>query len=188
MTKQVKILFVLGIFLIIAGLITNFTMSFSADKEEVSKRMKEVNETYKVFKREASNFSNTRDNLYDNVFAELYFETLNLSINNCLIELEKYEQKLDEMEEIAEKLKASCGDIYFPETDINTKCKTYALSYEEMVNYFMNDIVQVNQNIEEYNKYNVENNTGVPPIQKYNTTKNYIDFNKDKKYAGKEDF
>ena len=40
-------------------------------------------------------------------------------------------------------------------------------SNEEMVNYFMNDIVQVNQNIEEYNKYNEENGTGIPPIQKY---------------------
>ena len=69
MTKQVKILFSLGIFLIIAGLITNFTMSFSADKEEVSKRMKKVDKTYEIFKREASNFSATRDNLYDNAFA-----------------------------------------------------------------------------------------------------------------------
>lgn len=188
MTKQVKILFSLGVFLIAIGLITNFTMSFSADKEEVAKRMEKVDKNYKIFKREATNFSNTRDSLYDNVFAELYFETLNLTINNCLIELEKYEQKLDEMGKIAEKLKANCGDIYFPEADVNNKCQTYALSYEEMVNYFMNDIVQVNQNIEEYNKYNEENGTGIPPIQKYNTTKKYIDFNNDKEYAGKEDF
>lgn len=188
MTKQVKILFSLGVFFIIVGLITNFTISFNADKEEVSIRMKQVNQTYQVFKREANVFSNTRDNLYDNVFSELYFENLNLSINNCLIELEKYEQKLDEMGKIAEELKNSCGNIYFPESDINSKCQTYALSYEEMVNYFMNDIVQVNQNIEQYNKYNEENKTGIAPIQKYNTTKKYIDFNNDKEYAGKEDF
>lgn len=188
MTKSVKILFSLGVFLITLGLITNFTMNFNADKEEVSKRMQTVDKTYEVFKREASDFSNTRDNLYDNTFTELYFETLNLSINNCLIELEKYEKKLDEMGQIAEKLKKNCQDIYFPEADTNNKCQTYALSYEEMVNYFMNDIIQVNQNIEEYNKYNVENATGIAPIQKYNTTKNYIDFNNDKKYAGKEDF
>ena len=85
MTKQVKILFSLGVFLIAIGLITNFTMSFSADKEEVAKRMKKVDKNYEIFKREATNFSNTRDSLYDTVFAELYFETLNLTINNCLI-------------------------------------------------------------------------------------------------------
>ena len=96
--------------------------------------------------------------------------------------------RLDEMAKIAEELKESCGDIYFPEADTNNKCQTYALSYEEMVNYFMNDIVQVNQNIEEYNKYNEENQTGIAPLQKYNTTKKYIDFNNDKEYAGKEDF
>lgn len=188
MTKTVKILFALSFLLIISGIVANFTMSFSADKEEVSKRMKKVEKTYEVFKREASDFSTTRDNLYDNVFASLYFETLNTSINNCLIELEKYEQKLDEMEKVANELKETCGDLYFPESDTNTKCKNYATSYEEMVNYFMNDIVQVNQNIEEYNKYNEENQTGVAPIQKYSTTKKYIDFNNDNKYAGKEDF
>ncbi len=188
MIKQAKILSGLGILLIIIGLITNFTMSFKADKEEVSNRMEKVNENYEIFKREASNFNNTRDNLYNNSFAELYFETLNLSINNCLIELEKYEQKLDEMGKIAKELKDNCGDIYFPEADINNKCQNYATSYEEMVNYFMNDIIQVNKNIEEYNKYNTEHVTGIAPLQKYNTTKNYIDFNNDKKYAGKEDF
>lgn len=188
MTKQIKILCSLGVFLIIAGLIANFTMSFHEDKEEVAKRMKEVDKSYEIFKREATIFSNTRDDLYDNVFAELYFETLNLSINNCLTALEEYEKKLDEMGKIAEELKESCQDIYFPESTTNTKCQTYALSYEEMVNYFMNDITQVNQNIEEYNQYNEENQTGIAPIPKYSTTKKYIDFNNDKEYAGKEDF
>ena len=46
MTKQVKILFSLGVFLIAIGLITNFTMSFSADKEEVAKRMEKVDKNY----------------------------------------------------------------------------------------------------------------------------------------------
>ena len=41
---------------------------------------------------------------------------------------------------------------------------------------------------EEYNKYNQENQTGIAPVQKYNTTKKYIDFNKDSEYTGKEDF
>ena len=188
MTKQVKILFGLGVFLILLGITTNFTMGFKQDKKEVSKRMKVVNSTYEVFKQETQNFSQTRDNLYDNVFSELYFETLNLTINNCLIELQKYEQELDKVGLTAEKMKENCSNIYFPDSTTNTQCQTYALSYEEMVNYFINDIKQVNDNIEEYNKYNQENNTGVAPIQKYNTTKKYIDFNNDKKYSGKEDF
>ena len=52
MTKQVKILFGLGVFLILLGITTNFTMGFKQDKKEVSKRMKVVNSTYEVFKQE----------------------------------------------------------------------------------------------------------------------------------------
>lgn len=186
--KSAKILFIVGITLTITGLITNFTFGLKQDKQEVNKRMKVVNSTYETFKDSAKEFSTTRDNLYDNVFSELYFETLNLTISNCLTELTKYEQKLDEITPVAEKLKKNCQDIYFPSSDTNTKCQTYALSYEEMVNYFVNDVKQVNDNIEKYNEHNIENNTGIAPLQKYNTTKKYIDFNEDKEYSGKEDF
>ena len=186
--KSAKILLIVGITLTITGLITNFTFSLKQDKQEVKERMKIVNSTYEIFKKDAKEFSTTRDNLYDNVFSELYFETLNLTINNCLMELQKYEQKLDELTPIANKLKKNCKDIYFPTSDTNTKCQTYATAYEEMVNYFVNDVKQVNDNIEKYNEYNIENNTQIAPLQKYNTTKKYIDFNEDKEYSGKEDF
>ena len=99
--KSAKILLIVGITLTIIGLITNFTFGLKQDKQEVNKRMKVVNSTYETFKDSAKEFSTTRDNLYDNVFSELYFETLNLTISNCLTELTKYEQKLDEIKTIA---------------------------------------------------------------------------------------
>lgn len=188
MARKIKILFSLSAFCIILGLVLNFTTSFKQDKQEVAKRMKVINSTYELFKENTTEFSNTRDNLYDNVFSELYFETLNITIPNCLEELQKYENVLNQVETEAKRLQKNCQDIYFPSSDVNTKCKTSLEKYEEMVNYFVNDITQVNQNIEEYNKYNQENQTGIAPVQKYNTTKKYIDFNKDSEYTGKEDF
>ena len=188
MARKIKILFSLSAFCIILGLVLNFTTSFKQDKQEVAKRMKVINSTYELFKENTTEFSNTRDNLYDNVFSELYFETLNITIPNCLEELQKYENVLNQVETEAKRLQKNCQDIYFPSSDVNTKCQTSLEKYEEMVNYFVNDITQVNQNIEEYNKYNQENQTGIAPVQKYNTTKKYIDFNKDSEYTGKEDF
>lgn len=188
MTKRIKILFSLSAFCIVLGLILNFTVNFKLDKEEVAARMTVINATYELFKQNTREFSTTRDNLYDNVFSELYFETLNETIPNCLEELQKYEIVLDQVGKDAEKLKNNCENIYFPSSDVNTKCKTATETYEEMVNYFINDITQVNQNIEDYNKYNQENNTGIAPVQKYNTTKKYIDFNDDNEYSGKEEF
>lgn len=188
MTKQVKILFISGTLLLTIGLITNFTMNLRLDKEEVKKRMDVVNDTYEQFRQEAKTLNTTRDSLYENEFSNLYFETLNSTINPCLLKLQTYEQELDKVTILAEKLEKSCENIYFPEKEANTKCQVFATSYEEMMNYFINDIKQVNNYIEEYNTYNEENQTGVAPISKYNTTKQYIDFNKDKEYIGKEDF
>ena len=75
MTKQVKILASVGFLFIILGLITNFTTSFTQDKEEVSKRMNIVNSSYEIFKQEANDFSTTRDNIYNNIFSNIFFET-----------------------------------------------------------------------------------------------------------------
>ena len=188
MKKQVTILSGLGVLFIILGIVTNFTMNLKHDKQEVNARMKSINNTYEIFKKNTKSFSDTRDYLYDSIFSELYFDTLNESIPTCLTELQKYEKVLDQVGNNAIKIREKCEGIYFPESNINTKCKAAILSYEEMVNYFINDVTQVNKNIEEFNKYNQENNTGVTLLQKYNTTKKYIDFNNDKEYAGKEDF
>ena len=188
MKKQVTILSSLGVLFIVLGIITNFTINLKQDKKEVNIRMKSINSIYEIFKTNTQSFSETRDHLYDNIFSELYFETLNQSIPRCLEELQNYEVILNKVVNNAIELKKKCEGLYFPEANINTKCKTAILSYEEMVNYFINDVTQVNENIEEFNKYNKENNTGIAPLQKYNTTKKYIDFNNDKDYTGKEDF
>ena len=73
MAKRIKVLFSLSAFCIILGVILNFTTSFKQDKQEVAKRMKVINSTYELFKENTTEFSNTRDNLYDNVFSELYY-------------------------------------------------------------------------------------------------------------------
>lgn len=188
MTRQVKILFCLGTILLITGLITNFTTSIKLDKAEVSKRMVTVEDTYESYKQQVINLNTTRDAIYEEVFSNLYFETLNLTINDCFKRLQDYEQQLDNIKTLVDTLQSNCENVYFPEKEVNNKCQTFQSSYEETVNYFINDIKQVNNYIEEYNVYNQENQTGIAPIQKYNTTKDYIDFNNDKEYVGKEDF
>ena len=131
------------------------------------------------------------NNFVDDVFDDMFPFTGNYTTANYDLMKTDVKDAGDHYElemEMPGVEKENCKDVYFPNADTNTKCQTYAITYEEMVNSVINDIKQVNQNIEDYNKYNEENNTGIPPIQKYNTTKKYIDFNNDKEYAGKEDF
>lgn len=185
--KKVKILATLGIFLIVVGMVTNFVTSLKTDKQEINKRMKVITGTYEVFKTNANTFSSLRDDLYTNVFSEIYYETLKENIAIYKTKLAEYEKSLEQIETEALTLQKNCRGVYYPEAEVNTKCTTYAKSYEEMVNYFVNDVTQVNNNIEEYNKYQTENATGNPLLEKYKTKKQYIDFNKDKKFEGKEE-
>lgn len=185
--KKVKILGTVGILLIVAGVITNFMNSLKTDKEEIHRRMEVITSSYEVFKQDATTFSQVRDDLYINVFSEIYYETLKDNITVYFEKLKEYENTLDQVEKEALTLNENCKGIYYPEAEINTKCSAFSKSYEEMVNYFVNDVNQVNKNIDEYNKYQTENITGNVLLEKYHTTKKYIDFNQDKEYAGKEE-
>ena len=89
MKKQIIVLSTLGTVLIIVGLVLNFGVGLKQDKEEVNERMTKINTTYEQFRKDTETFSNTRDHIYDNVFSELYFETLNQNITTCLQELQK---------------------------------------------------------------------------------------------------
>lgn len=185
--KKVKILATVGVALITIGVVTNFVMNLKSDKKEVNHRMEIITGAYEIFKTNANNFSQLRDDLYTDVFSEIYYETLKENIEIYKTKLKEYETTLEQVEKEALTLEKNCQGIYYPEASINTKCTTFAKSYEEMVNYFVNDVMQVNKNIEEYNKYQTENATGNILLEKYSTTKKYIDFNKDKKYEGKEE-
>lgn len=185
--KKAKVLATVGVVLIVIGVVTNFVMNLKSDKKEVNHRMELITSTYEIFKTNANNFSKLRDDLYTNVFSEIYYENLKENIEVYKTKLREYETTLEQVEKEALTLEKNCQDIYYPEASINTKCTTFAKSYEEMVNYFVNDVMQVNKNIEEYNTYQKENATGNILLEKYETTKKYIDFNKDKKYEGKEE-
>ena len=83
-------------------------------------------------------------------------------------------------------MKSMCGDIYFTDTSTNNKCSSYDSVYEQIVNAFVSDVNLYNKSIDSYNKYQKELNSGLS-LNKYKTSKKFIDYNKDKKYEGKEE-
>ena len=58
--------------------------------------------------------------------------------------------------------------------------------YEQVVNYFVSDIEVYNKNIDKYNKYQEELET-LYRLKPYDTDKQYIDYNHDKVFDGKEE-
>ena len=77
-----------------------------------------------------------------------------------------------------------CEDVYYNDLSVNNQCGNYKNIYEQVNNYFVSDIKLYNDNVSKYNDYQKSIYSSLI-INNYDTNKNYIDYNGDKKYEGK---
>ena len=184
--KIAYILMTFSFVFIVSGSVSSFLIGLKNDRNETYKRMDDVSNSYEVFSTNVSVFENVRDELYNNILGNVYYDTMytnDLAIKN---KLSNYENLVDELEKNTNNLNKLCDDAYYPESKINNICLNYKSIYEQVINYFVSDIKTYNKNVVSYNNYQATLGTGLSVI-KYNTNKKYIDCNNDGKYDGKEE-
>lgn len=184
--KIVFAMMTLSFVLIISGGVSSFVLGLKKDKEEILKRINEVNDEFEVFSTNTSVFETFRDELYNVVLSNVYYDTMYDEDKKVKNKLSNYENLVDELTKNTNKLDSLCDDVYYPDSKVNTKCNNYKSIYEQVVNYFISDINVYNENVKKYNEYQKNKNSDLR-VDKYKTTKKYIDYNKDNEYDGKEE-
>ena len=180
--KTVIVIMTISFILIIAGGVSLFVLGLKQDSKEVIKQMDDVNNEFEEFSTNTTIFEEKRDELYNNTLTNMFYDTIQQEDANVKKELKDYEKLVDIITKNTKTMDKLCTDVYYPDSKVNTKCKNYKSIYEQVVNYFISDINVYNKNIEEYNKEKPDNK-----VEKYNTTKKYIDYDNDKNYDGKEE-
>ncbi len=172
--------------MLIAGGMSSFIINLKADKDETNKRMDDVSNIFENFSANTSVFESFRDELYNQVLSNVYFESMYATNAVVKNKLSNYENLVDELEKNVRKLDKLCNDVYYPSSDVNGKCYNYKSIYEQVVNYFVSDIKMYNVNVAKYNNYQAGLKSNLK-IEEYKTKKDYIDYNGDKKFDGKEE-
>ena len=180
------ILMTLSFIMIMSGGVSSFVMGLKADKLETQKRIDVVNNEFEVLSTNTTIFENVRDELYTKVLSNVYYDTFYNDDEKVKEKLSNYENLVDELEKTVFKLDSLCKDVYYPDMETNTKCSNYKSIYEQVNNYFISDIAVYNKNVNKYNKDQESKNSNLI-IKPYKTKRDYIDYNGDKKYDGKED-
>ena len=176
----------LSFVLIISGGVSSFLLGLQQDRQQTYKRIEVVNDNFKVFNDNTTAFENARDELYKDVLANVYYDTMAETDAAVKTKLSNYENLVDELEKNAKSLEKLCDEVYYPDSEANSKCNNYKIIYEQVVNYFVSDISVYNKNVKSYNAYQKSLNSTIT-IKEYETNKKYIDYNQDKKYDGKEE-
>ena len=183
--KIVFAMMTLSFILIISGGVSSFVIGLKQDKDEILKRINDVNDEFEVFSTNTSVFEHFRDELYNVVLSNVYYDTMYDEDKNVKNKLSNYENLVDELTKNTRNLDKLCTDVYYPDSKVNTKCVNYKSIYEQVVNYFISDINVYNENVKKYNEYQKNNNSSLR-VDKYKTSKKYIDYNNDNEYDGKE--
>ena len=179
-------LFGIGLVLLISGGFSSFLLGLKSDHSEVLRRMDDVSGVFESFSTNTTVFEEFRDELYNDVLGNVYYETMFLTDSTVKQKLKDYEKIVDLVEKDTKQMDKLCGNVYYPDVEANNKCMNYKSIYEQVVNYFITDIKIYNENVDKYNQYQESINSNMI-VKKYNTNRKYIDYNGDKIFDGKEE-
>ncbi len=189
-SKKIKILVLIGITCVIWGFITMFISSVKKDQKEMNSRMDTIVKSYNNFSKKMEEFNTMRDQLHTEFLDKVYYDTLETQDAEFKNKLKSYEELVSKISlSTKNNLRKYCtDDIYYSSSDVNSKCAAYKQGYEEMVNYFVDDINSYNNNLQQYNAWlDSENKQDSIHLENYETKKKYIDYNKDGQYSGREE-
>ena len=180
------ILLVISLVMIVSGGVTSFLLGLRADKELTYQRMEDVSLTFEDFSTTISLFEERRDQLYTSTLSNVSYDFMLSNDSTIKTSLSNYEAMVDEIGKQVISLDGLCDDVYYPDGAVNNKCSNYKSIYEQVVNYFVDDIKTYNLNVDKFNQYQAGIGSTVT-ISKYESTKDYIDYNNDKQFDGKEE-
>lgn len=184
--KIAYLMMTLSFVMIISGGVSSFVISLKNDQKETQNRMNEVSDVFEVFSTNTSVFEAFRDELYNSFLSNISYDSMYIEDVNVKNKLSNYENLVDQLKKNTLSLNKLCDEVYYPKSDVNSKCHNYKSIYEQVVNYFVSDIAVYNNNVKKYNEYQA-NFGSVYNIKEYSTKKSYIDYNGDKKFDGKEE-
>ena len=178
-SKLPYILFAVGLFLIMGGSFSMYINGLKEDHANVEANGKKVLKNYEKFNKDVIDFENARESLYSSVLESSSYDEYFVNDQSIKQAFLDFENKVNTIQYLVGDLNELCDDSYYSDNSINKKCKDYKLVYEQVNNFFVGDVSTYNKNIETYNDVN-ENK-----LETYKTTRDYIDYNKDKEYDGR---
>lgn len=193
MKKGKKIIIIILIVLVILSVlglfVYNFYKGYKEDKIKTEELINNINIHYNNFITDLNNINDKREIVYTNIFKETYYTDMQNNIENWNNLITEYSKSVEKLDNNSEYLKNNCLNIKFYHVDINPKCDLFIENYETIINYYISDIAIYNNNIDSYNTWASENQEeSYKIIDKIvnNSYTEYIDFNNDGVFWGKE--
>lgn len=192
MKKKILIGILIIVVLAAIGGVTMLIINKNEENKKYEALKQEVIENYDVFKKNVETFLENRTAVYEQINSVSYFTELSSKYNSIIDAYKKYEASLKVIEDTSTTLKEDCLNHTFKssDTDVNNKVEAFIINYEQAFNYFINDVKNINNEIDQYNEWvkNVQVTTEYKAIAKYESAyTEYVDLNGDGVFKGAEE-
>ena len=182
---------ILSILIILGGLVLlvyKFYKGIINDRETTENQVNLILDNYKAFKDNIVIINEKREIIYETIFKNNYYSQMQGKQDEWNNLLKEYEDALIKLDKDSKNLKKSCINNTLINNEVIISCDSFNSNYELIINSFVQDIELYNQNIDSYNNWVDSNSGNYIKMDKYESNKfnNYIDYNNDGIFLGKE--
>ena len=181
MKKYLVIAFVI-IIVIVLGFIIFFFKGILDDSKNTGSRVLEIKNLYTKLDDNVELYNASRGEL-SSLFKDIYIDSIDEKYSDIVLLLDKEQDYVKQSKDIVLSLDSYCNDNIYNDSDVSKICKDYLGVYEEMVNVYIEDYHHVNSLVDEYSK----KNPGKIDNYESDDYTDYIDYDKDGVYSGKEE-
>ena len=152
-----KIIIIIGIITIIILLVILLKLRNDNDIKIINEKTTIINSNYEKLTKDIKSFSDKRENIYTNVFDEIYYDDLLENINLFKSYFNEYKDILLDIKKAFDNIDNSCSDTYFTDKSITNKCLNSKTKYIKTNNYYVIDVERLNEIIDIYNEWAIDN-------------------------------
>lgn len=179
-SKKIIIIVSLIFVLLVLFLLTLFISNIVNDKKMSRENMQVIKDNYNQLSDIVSEYNQIRTDLSDKLNNFIYDRYP--GEHDAYMELiNKYNDNIKNIDKSVNNINSRC-DVIYNDISVNKICDSYEVLYEKLINLYVTDINNYNDKIISYNQYKETDS-----YQKIKLLhEDYIDYNNDKKYEGKD--
>ena len=166
------------IVIVLLTVIVILTISVNKERKESKNNMEIIRKNYNLLTTSINKYNEIR-NKYNDLSSVLIMDSYKDKEKELSELFNNYTAEIKNIDNYINNISLRCNGLY-NDNEINKVCNSYALVYEKVINLYASDVDNYNEFINEYNEYKNDNIITIEKIH------DYIDYNKDGKYEGRD--
>lgn len=159
--------------------LTVFLVNIIRDSKNTKLNVDSIKKSYGLLTNSVDKYNETREKFND-LSNGLVLDNYKAKNDEFITLLTNYNKIINNIDNYVTNIRAKCN-LVSSASEVSNICASYSVTYEKLVNLYVNDINKYNEIITKYNEFKDEELALFEAVHE-----DYIDYNNDKIYEGRD--